>query len=179
MQPDKFDVPFGYTDIHGTVHKTVVIRRSCNNDLIAVAEDPRIKALAREGVKLDLSGLDSLISKDKPVLSDAAGFDSVVIETLQKPGANLVNPVEMMRLGGIMTQMNIIQFARIIVSIGPYKQGDNGVDFEDILGKMHNNDLAVIQGKVDEFNKPPIEKKPEDKKAPLDSGSSSAAIPAT
>ena len=48
----EFDLPVGYEDEKGTLHKTVVMRRLKNTDIIAVQADMEIKSLA--GANVDM-----------------------------------------------------------------------------------------------------------------------------
>jgi hypothetical protein len=143
-----FDLPFGYEGEDGTTHKTVVMRRVSNRDLKEVADNGRIKALAKEGHKIDFSNIKSAkVTTDNP--------EGVTID-------GEMDPITTERAQAAVGEMHCLLLGRVVLKIGTIPNPGN-----EIMLDLTPTDTQFMQKRYSEFNQPPVDKKPEEKKAPF------------
>lgn len=137
MTTVEFELPFGYEDKDGNVHKTVTMRRVRNGDMIDLNSDPAIQKLAqRKDLEIDTSiyALAEAI-KSGGSLSGLSGR---------------LHPIANQMAQGAMIEMQTKMFSRVILSIGSIDNVHPGV-----LRDLTPVDFEVIQEKFDEFNRAP------------------------
>jgi hypothetical protein len=135
-----FDLPFGYEGGDGTTHKTVVMRRVRNEDLVAVANNERIQDLAREGIKINLSSIEP----DNIQIGSSAGVKF----------NGEMEPISMHLVQAAMAELNSLLFAQVILKLGIIENPSG-----EVLLQLSPVDMNVIQEHYNEFNQPPVDKK--------------------
>jgi len=121
-----FELPIGLEE-NGKRHTTVTMRRLKGKDVIELASDQRIQALARENLDIELTDFD---------ISSLDGSDS--LSALQKFSGKF-NPVRMQMIEGITWRINCITFSRVILSIGEIERPS-----PDKIMSLDMADLKVI-----------------------------------
>jgi len=128
----EFDLPLGYEDQRGEVHNHVVMRRVKVSDLFKVNSDPAIKRLARDGIKMNIGGIER--GKDgKPRLVSGE-----------------VNPVAAQAVEANVHEMYTILFSQVVLSLGSIEKPTRNI----FMG-MYPVDLEFLVARYEELNKLP------------------------
>ncbi len=130
-----FDLPVGYEDESGTLHKTVTMRRVKNRDIIDLANDDRIKRFSRD------KALEVAMTPD-------GGFSGINLGAAKQVEA-------------AMYQMNAILYARVCTQVGDL--GNDKINWNVFLD-MTPQDMQALEAKFDEINGTPAAKLDQDGK---------------
>lgn len=130
-----FDLPVGYEDDTGTIHKTVTMRRVKNRDIIDLANDDRIKRFSRD------KALEVSMTPD-------GGFSGINLGAAKQVEA-------------AMYQMNAILYARVCMQVGDL--GKDKINWNIFLD-MTPHDMEVLEEKYEELNGTPVAKLDQDGK---------------
>ena len=103
LQTIEFDLPIGYTDKDGTVHKTITMCSMTGAHQLAVANDREVKELAKSGIDYNIDfGSLSADTSDGDILNISGSMD----------------PVRMFISKTAVLQLNTILFTQVVLSLG-------------------------------------------------------------
>jgi len=129
MRTKEFELPFGYEDPQGKVHKTVVMRAVKNKDIISLRKDVRLKELAREDHSVSLSMVKGI----------EAGGDY----------SGMLDPIKAQMNEAAIAELNVILFSLVTLRIGDIDKPGRNI-FEELCPA----DLSVMRKAYDELNNP-------------------------
>jgi len=132
-----FDLPEGYQDKDENLHKSVTMRRMTPGDRIAIAEDPRIRDLARYSHSIDLTGLR--VSSETSPDGLPRAEDDMVFEGKVDPIAMFVSSAATMKLHAVI-------FGRIVEKLGAIEKPAWTVflEFSDLDWKTMMGEYAKL-----------------------------------
>lgn len=144
---EEFELPIGYEDKNGEVHKTCVMRRVTNQDLIRLSQEPEMRELAKSPHKLNLSSFQ--VKNLEQVMAGE--------ETPQISGD--FDPVAAVMTQAATALMNSILFAHVVLKVGSIEKPKR-----NIFQEMHPEDMAAIDDHYTKMNTPDVKPKTGDKK---------------
>jgi len=122
----EFELPVGYEDGDGKVHKTVLMRKVKNSDIIAIQDDMTIREISKENISLDTKN---------PVISMRLNAHMIMMFSL------LFGRV-VLRLGTIdkPSKRVFVEFYQEDMQVMMEKYADlNGVNLEETKGMVVGN----------------------------------------
>lgn len=151
------ELPYGYTDEGGTVHRETVMRPVKNKDLIDLNKDPRFVALRKGNFSMP-AGLVAAAQRQfaaiQKLTEELGGDMDAAIKQLQKQGSSeldgMVDPIQMEAANAANTEMNCILYSRLIERIGSITQVNQA-----ILQELHPLDMGALQLAYTQLNSNP------------------------
>lgn len=141
----EFEVPFGFTDNGGVIHTHIVMRRVLNKDLIAVANDNKVKELKRAGHKISVAAMRYAASQKELVPGVIVG---------DHEGGGEIDPIALTTTEAAMIELNAVLFTQVVVSVGDLTQEGGDLN-RNTFREMSPADMEVIQAWYAWINTPP------------------------
>jgi len=143
---EEFELPIGYEDKNGNVHKTCVMRRVTNQDLIRLSQEPEMRELAKSPHKLNLTMIKNLEQVIAGEEAPKIGGDFDPIATIMTRAATAL--------------MNSILFAHVVLKVGSIENPKR-----NIFQEMYPDDLDAIEDHYTKMNTPNVKPKAGGEKA--------------
>lgn len=135
----QFDLPEGYEDDKGNVHRTVRMRAVRNKDLIKVANDTRVRELSKRDNSLNMAVALALQS--------GGDVEGAVMQATSSGMS--IDMVKMHMVQAAVAELYSILFSQVVLSIGDITNVHKGI-FEDLT----QHDFTVLQQKYGDLNNP-------------------------